>query len=310
MTFDSEGRILAALDSYQANQTLKTWDSATGQLLASRALPALVHNPERAGLPRQQPANPLAVFSPDRHLVAVANALSPSARILDTNSGKEIEFTGHEKGIGSLVFSPDGKHLATADGERTLRIWDVASRMEIHVLRGHSAPVRALAFSPDGAQLASAGADKLIRVWDARTGQEVTLLRGHAHPIVHLAFSPDGRLLASVGLVRGSLQSELKVWDAVAWQESWALPRDESRVQSVAFSPDSRRLATSAWRGGIRLYVATTGEEILSLPGRYKAVTFSADGRRLAAATEARCIRVWDATRGYEEEPQRKEKGR
>jgi len=62
---------------------------------------------------------------------------------------------GHSEEVTDLAFAPDGRTLATASLDRTVRLWSVASGQELLVLDGHTGPVRAVAFSPDGRILAS-----------------------------------------------------------------------------------------------------------------------------------------------------------
>jgi WD40 repeat protein len=65
-----------------------------------------------------------------------------------------------------LAFNPEGTRLATACGDHTIRLWDVATGKEVCELRGHEAYVHAVAFSPDGTRLASASGDSTVRIWD------------------------------------------------------------------------------------------------------------------------------------------------
>ena len=104
----------------------------------------------------------------------------------------------HGDKIEAVAFSPDGKRLATASDDGTVKLWDLANGHEVLTFRGHKDKVKAAAFSPDGSTIASAGGNRLL-LWDPQTGHEKRSLQGHTGEISTLAFRPDGKMLASAG---------------------------------------------------------------------------------------------------------------
>ena len=96
-----------------------------------------------------------------------------------------------------LAFSPDGRILASAGQDASIKLWDPASGQELQTLRGHSHAVNQVAFAPDGKRLASAAADRTVKLWDPATGLEVLTLSRHGGNVVSVAFerrSPAHRL--------------------------------------------------------------------------------------------------------------------
>jgi hypothetical protein len=206
--------------------------------------------------------------------------------------------------ILAVHHSLDGKRLASAGGDGTLRLWDLAGGEGRIVLRRPGA-ISCVRFSPDGKRLIAATSAQ------AGTGTgEVLLcdLEGEGEPIRFgepgsdvraVRFSPDGRRLSAL-----RLNGLIQVWDAASRRELLHFPA-HSHGAALDYSPDGRRLASSGLDGAVRLWEADTGQEVLRLeapehPGG--TIGFSPDGRWLATGgggsqigIKTGEVRLWDA---------------
>jgi WD40 repeat protein/tRNA A-37 threonylcarbamoyl transferase component Bud32 len=222
--------------------------------------------------------------------------------------GELLTLRGHLDRVASVVFSPDGRHLATASWDKTVRIWDGQTGQAIRTLQGHTGAVYAVAFSPDGRRLASVGSEAgrpgEVKIWEVQTGQQTFSLTGHSSWVTAVAFSPDGQRLASGG---GDLfkPGELTIWDARTGQVLRSLPGHLGAVTALAFSPDGRRLASTGAElgkpGEVKIWDAQAGQAIHSLWGHAGVVhslAFSPDSQHLASASADQSIRVWDVQTG------------
>jgi WD40 repeat protein/tRNA A-37 threonylcarbamoyl transferase component Bud32 len=203
--------------------------------------------------------------------------------------------TGHSSDVMSVVFSPDGRTLASGSRGNAIKLWDVQSQRQIATLTGHSDAVTSVAFSPDGRTLASGSWDKTIKLWYVQRLWEITTLTGHSNPVTSVAFSPDGRMLAS-----GSYDNTIKLWDVQKQQQIATLTGHSNYVYSVAFSPDGRTLASGSNDNTIKLWDVQKQQQIATLTGHLwtvNSVAFSPDGRTLASGGGdlfGPTIKLWD----------------
>src|SRR5262249_2137296 len=129
-------------------------------------------------------------------------------RLWNPKTGKELrKMTGHGDIVTWVAFLPDGRTLASASQDRTVKLWEVATGKERLSFSQHTNWVRSVVLSPDGRTAASAGYDNIIRLWDTVTGKELKQLKGHTSTIWALDFAPDGKHLAS-----GSQDNTARIW--------------------------------------------------------------------------------------------------
>ena len=300
--FSPNGRTIASLNA----NTVRLWDVETGDTKASFTA-------------KQTDEVSLVCFSPDSQILATTGLKNegvdrygvkvmsaPEIRLWDAKTGERMTTLSgeHADSIESVVFSPDGRTLASVGRDKKVGAYSYAAR---------------------GQRVTN------IRLWDAKTGERKTTLSGeHADDVIStsiesVVFSPDGRTLASVsrdGKVNaysyGQQRVNIRLWDVETGKCKASLGgghTSKSRTL-IHFSPDSRKFAAVSWNenrdsrrnglnisGGIVcLWDVEGGQPKVTLPEEHtnevKSVVFSSNSETLLSLSEDCTIGLWDVETG------------
>jgi WD40 repeat protein len=205
------------------------------------------------------------------------------------NSRLLNELKGHSAVVLSVDFSRNGKWLASASGDGTIRLWDIATSRTVMTLNQGEAPnIGGAFFTPDGKTIASWRWDHLIRLWDVASGQCIAELAGHQDRVDTVAVSPDGRTLASL-----DTGGSVRLWDVATHLEKTNFLTKPNRPVAISFAPDGSLFvpgSSVSWDADGR------PQPIKISPEHTRQFVFSPDGRTMASVGAN--IQTWNFLTG------------
>ncbi len=207
-------------------------------------------------------------------------------------------FTEHDSGVTSVAVTPDGKYVVSGSGDKTLRLWELATGQEVRRFTGHEGSVTSVAVTPDGKYVVSGSDDKTVRLWELATGKEGGRFTGHDDSVWSLAVTPDGQYVVS-----GSGDKTVRVWDLATGQEVQRFTGHEGSVFSLAVTPDGQYVVSGSGDKTVRVWDLATGQEVRRFTGHERwvnSVAVTPDGRYVVSGSGDRTVRVWDLATGQE----------
>lgn len=160
-------------------------------------------------------------FSPDGNILALSLTSTDNSIILWDTSAPALPSTlkviktlnGYTGGVLQIAFSPDSKILASANGDNSIKLWQISTDKLLATFTGHTRLIETLNYSPDGKLLATTSLDQTLKLWRITSsgGHEVFSTVISAPFVLNdIAFSPDGKTLAT-----GDLKGSIKLWEIV-----------------------------------------------------------------------------------------------
>jgi WD40 repeat protein len=233
-------------------------------------------------------------FAPNEPRLLIGGQLG-ALHAWDFAENKSRELVGHTGTLRAFAFAQQGRLLASAGSDRTIRFWNLGDQAPSFPAVTHTDAVTALSWIQDGRVLAFGSKDKSFHVVDLKNAEEKTEVRFHDDSVDALAASADGGELAS-------MSRDLGV-------ESWSLASlklpstllERGNVLSFAFVPGKAELVSgSVAASGVGIWSLVSGNVETRLPAaveQVRSLAVSLDGERLAFAGSSSQVILWDLPR-------------
>ena len=275
-------------------------------------------------------------FSPDGKKLASASGLSPklltssgsaspidrTIRVWSVKDGKEIlpPLVGHTLDVTSVSFSCDGKTIASASEDKTVKLWSSGNGALLETLEGHKLYVKSVDFGCDRKQhsifIASAGKDNTVRLWNDQETNLIQAIPNKSNQVSLIRFSPNGKEIAVASQDFKFGKSTIQLWDAktgallgASQEQPLILDLKMSSSGTLASCSTNRtngEIIVNLWKLNDAAIQPLTvrGQEVEPLQGGHRGfncrLSVSPDGKQLASTDDSGFLTLWDLTTGKE----------
>jgi RNA polymerase sigma factor (sigma-70 family) len=252
-SLSADGKVLATSAS---DKMVRIWDTATGRQIQQLTLPD-------SALSKPQYFSRVAL-APDGKTFAWIASKDYSIHVCDVTTGVERHrLIGHENTLQQIVFSPDGRMLASTGNLSPVRLWDVVTGQSIRDFTGGKRRDWVyVVFSPDGKRLAAAGYEAPVQVWEVGTGKMLAEIPRHPQSVGGIAFAPEGKTLV---VTPGQFDPTIYRYDLTTGTQHVDAGAHSGRVSKVAFSPNGKSMVSIGEDMTLRTWESATGKELRSI---------------------------------------------
>jgi hypothetical protein len=283
MAFSIDGSLLATA----GYREVILWNAANGQLVRRITnLAERIHDIE---------------FSKDGAQMAVA-AGTPGQlgevkifNVADGTLAADLFTTDDE--VFSVAYSPDGTKIAAGCADRSVRIYDLATKARLLMVEDHADWVMDIAWSPDGTKIATASRDKTSKIFDTKTGEALGTFNGHGQPVFGVAFLADGAQIASSGR-----DARIRIWNVSDAKQAREIGGFGSEVFRIVITPDGNVVSGSADKQ-VRLQNLANGQVVKAYAGHNEwvyTVAYHAGTKKIASGAHDGEVKIWNADDGKE----------
>ncbi|MEA3500303.1 MAG: caspase family protein [Candidatus Marinimicrobia bacterium] len=200
----------------------------------------------------------------------------------------------HSDDVHSVVFSFDGKYLASCSSDRTVKIYNTNNWELIKTLSDHSKSVISVSFSPNSEYFATGSSDKTVKIYNTTNWELIKTLSDHYYKIESILFSSDEKYFVSC-----SVDNTVKIYNTTNWELEKTLKDHSGNIYSISFSHSNKYLASCSSDKTVKIYNTTNWQLIKTLSdhsGSIYSVSFYSKDKYLASGYDDNTVKIYDTS--------------